>query len=219
MTEQWYQYPVSHGYITQYEGQGTDTPHYALDLATPIDTPLYFPDSGTIVQEDFAVWNGKAGGGEIFLLPDDPLNHPYEEYFYHLDNFAPNVKVGTHVNAGDVVGFSGGQNSGGSHPTDTMWSSAPHTHFGEFQKYVSTPDGNRPYGPDPSGLIAQMEANNIVSGAIPAGASTVANVVSSPFTAIDNVIQWFQQGGLQRVGLVVLGGAIMIGGIVVVSKQ
>src|SRR5579863_1644974 len=148
--EVWSQYPITHGYITDYQGPNTDTPHYAYDLATPMDTQFAFPKSGTITQEDYAVWNGKPGGGEIFLRPDDgsPI-----EYAYHLDLIEPNIHAGEHVYAGQLVGLTGGQNSGGQHPTDPMWSSGPHLHVGYFTNYVNTPDGQRPYGPDPQSLI------------------------------------------------------------------
>jgi murein DD-endopeptidase MepM/ murein hydrolase activator NlpD len=154
----WLNYPISHGYITDYQGPGTDTPHYAVDLAAPFHTPFFFPVSGTVRTADYAVWSGQPGGGEVFLQPD--AGGP-EEYVYHLDQI--DVKPGQHLAAGQEVGLSGGQNSGGEHNVSPMWSSGPHIHFGYFSQYVSTPAGNRPYGPDPTNLI-QAAAKNTGAG-------------------------------------------------------
>lgn len=214
--EQWSQYPVTHGYITDYQGAGTDTPHYAFDIATPLDTQFAFPKSGTIVQADYAVWSGKQGGGEVFLKPDDNTT---EEYAYHLDQLY--VHPGQHVYAGQLVGLTGGQNTGGSHPTDPMWSSGPHLHVGYFTNFVSTPEGNRPYGPDPQSLIDYANqfygVNTPTPGqnepAIPNPAGdTAANIADTLQTILHGA-----NGGLLRVGMFALGGVVIIGGVVMLA--
>ena len=48
----WYDDGIGHGYITTYQGAGTDTPHYAYDLETPFHTPLTAPLAGTVVKAD-----------------------------------------------------------------------------------------------------------------------------------------------------------------------
>lgn len=160
----WTNYPLTHGYIPQYQGPGTDTPHYAVDLGTPFHTPITSLVSGKVTQADYAVWSGKPGGGEVFVQPDSGGPQIYE---YHLDQL--NVRAGQHVNVGDLLGLSGGQNSGGSHPTDPMWSSGPHTHVGYFQKYVTTPAGGRPYGPDITSLLKQGGNNLLLSSQVVGG--------------------------------------------------
>lgn len=199
----WYNYPISHGYIPAYQGPGTDTPHYAVDIAAPQDTPFSFPTSGTISQADYAMWSGQPGGGEVFLKPDDGGN---TQYVYHLDEI--DVHPGQHVGAGQQVGLSGGQNSGGQHNTSPMWSSGAHIHYGFFQKYVSTPAGGRPYGPDPTSyvqnltrsngaLLATMPGSTLVSP----GASNTANALSGIFMPTnDQLIR----------GVLFIGGAILI---------
>jgi murein DD-endopeptidase MepM/ murein hydrolase activator NlpD len=159
--KQWFSYPVSHGYIPSYSASIPDTPHYALDFGTPQGTPFFFLESGTIRVADYAVWDGKAGGGEVFIQPD--AGGP-QEYGFHLDQV--DVKAGQHVKAGDVVGYTGGQTAGGQHPTDPAWSTGPHLHFGLFSGYVNTPIGQRPGGPDPSPLIQKALAGeiNIIGG-------------------------------------------------------
>jgi murein DD-endopeptidase MepM/ murein hydrolase activator NlpD len=152
----WYLFQKTHGYITKFAGNGTDTPHYAIDFGAPMDTPFFFLESGTIDKESYQPW-----GGEVFEKPD--AGGP-EEYVFHLDQI--NVVPGQHVQAGEVVGLSGGQTSGGSHPTSSQYSTGPHIHFGRFTNYVSTPDPNNPtipFGPDPSPLLAQAEQSGLVA--------------------------------------------------------
>lgn len=139
----WANFPISHGYITQYQGPGTDTPHYAVDVATPFHTPITSLVSGKVKQADFKDW-----GGEVFVQPDTGGPQIYE---YHLDTL--NVRPGQHVSQGQLLGLSGGQNQGGQHPTSPQWSTGPHTHVGYFSKYITTPAGGRPYGPDITSLL------------------------------------------------------------------
>lgn len=165
----WYLFPNNHPYTTDYKGPLTDTPHYAVDLGAPMDTPFFFLESGTIDKESYQPW-----GGEVFERPDS--GGP-EEYVFHLDQI--NVKPGQHVQAGEVIGLSGGQTSGGSHPTEKRYSTGPHIHFGLFTKYVNTPDSNNPiipYGPDPSGLIEQAGQSGLV--AIGSGGDSISTSTS-----------------------------------------
>lgn len=76
-------------------------------------------------------------------------------YFYHLDEI--DVHQGQHLGAGQQVGLSGGQNSGGMHPVSPMWSSGAHTHVGYFTQYTPTPAGSRPYGPDITQLLKSAQ--------------------------------------------------------------
>lgn len=144
----WFNYPISHGFYAKYDPNIFDTPHEAVDIAMPQDTPITAFKAGKVVQEDYAIWNGQPGGGEIWIQPDDGST---EYYFYHLDNIE--VHPGEHVSLGQEVGLSGGQNSGGSHPTSTMWSTGPHLHVGYFTGWENTPIGPRTVGPDITSTI------------------------------------------------------------------
>lgn len=162
----WYQMPITHGYITSFQGQGTDTPHYADDIALSVDTPITMipignAQSGIVTQADYAVWNGQPGGGEVFI----DLENGEKEYFYHLDQI--NVHVGDKISAGQEVGLSGGQNVGGSHPTSPMWSSGPHVHVGLFTNYTNTPIGSIPYGPDITPYIQAIGGGNVLGTSTP----------------------------------------------------
>jgi len=191
----WFNYPIQHGYVPSHLASDWDSPHYAVDIPMPMDTPITAFKSGVVAQEDYAVWGGKPGGGEVFIKPDDGSD---EYYFYHLDNI--NVKTGQHITAGDAVGLSGGQNVGGSHPADREWSTGPHLHVGYFTKFVNTPIGARPYGPDITGEVNLLKAGGISSGS--ASTSTTPNTPGG----IN-----FAQGGM-KIGIFVLALVIILGG-------
>src|SRR5207248_205005 len=103
-------------------------------------------------KADYQAW-----GGEVFEKPDK--GGP-EEYVFHLDQI--NVKPGQHVKAGQIIGLSGGQTSGGSHPTSPQYSTGPHIHFGEFTAYKNTENGTIPFGPDPGPLLDQASQAGLV---------------------------------------------------------
>lgn len=172
----WFNYPVTHGYITNYQGANTDTPHYAEDIGTPFHTPLTAPLAGTVETANYQRW-----GGQIFIQPDD---HSFPEYYmYHPDRLE--VHAGQHVAAGQEIALSGGENpgfAGAEHPADTQFSSGPHTHIGWFQRYVQTPMGQEPFGPDPSNLLAIAKGGG-------AGTTNNSAVPASIFNAIEPIAQ------------------------------
>jgi murein DD-endopeptidase MepM/ murein hydrolase activator NlpD len=138
----WLSMPITHGYITNYQGPGTDTPHYAVDIATPFHTKIGAPWAGTVLLAQ----QGLPWGTQVFIRRND---NGKIYYLYHLDTL--NVHTGDTLVQGQFIGLSGGQNSGGFNPSTPAMSSGPHTHIGyinSLTSYVSTPIGSRPIGPD-----------------------------------------------------------------------
>lgn len=89
------------------------------DFAMPTGTPVYAVTSGTVVGA------GYYGGGGVVSIQQYP-GHVW--YYQHLDeNVAQN---GQQVAAGELIGFSGGQNSGGQHPASPVFSGYPHIEVG-----------------------------------------------------------------------------------------
>lgn len=167
----WFDYPITHGYITSYQGPHTDTPHYAEDIGTPFHTELTAPLAGTVKTANYQAW-----GGQIFIQPDDKSLPEY--YMYHPDQI--DVHVGQHVAAGQEIGLSGGENPGypgAEHPAQTQFSSGPHTHIGWFNKYVQTPIGQEPFGPPPDNLIAAAKGGGNVTTNNSAVPATIFNAV------------------------------------------
>lgn len=180
--KKWYQYPISHGYYGSFDPDVPDTPHFALDFATPMNTPVSFltPKPGTVTRADYQAW-----GGQAFFDPDPPGGAL--EYFYHLDNLY--VKSGQRIRGGQTIGVSGGQLAGGLHPNAPGQSTGPHTHYGIFEEYKETEIGTRPYGPDPSSLIEAASAggNGLVDTIPNTGSTGGDDDYSTPVPLADRV--------------------------------
>jgi murein DD-endopeptidase MepM/ murein hydrolase activator NlpD len=152
MSTPWYDLPISNGYSTTAIPGNWDSPHYAVDIPTPYATPITDLLAGTVVKSDYAPW-----GGEVFVK----LANGLQEYFYHLSSL--NVSVGQSVQPGQLIGLSGGQNSGGNHPVSSLYSSGPHVHFGITNGQVvnSGPAGQQYYGIDPTSIISAAKAGTL----------------------------------------------------------
>ncbi|MFM8858130.1 MAG: peptidoglycan-binding protein [Actinomycetota bacterium] len=88
--------------------------HEGVDIIAKTGTPIYAVTNGTITRQFFDQ-PGSLGGNALRLTA------PNGTYFHyaHLSTFAENIKVGSVVRAGEVIGFVG--NTGNS--------STPHLHF------------------------------------------------------------------------------------------
>jgi len=208
----WLGYGVSHGfYSLAVHGIG-DTPHFASDIATPFHTPITALFSGTVVSER----TGLPWGTEIFIQPDNGNIPKY--YYYHLDTLTPHI--GEHVNAGDVIGLSGGQNVGGQNPSSPNESSGPHTHVGFFSSYVTVVNNfgsteTIPYGPDISGAIFNLAKGANVNS-IP-GATGVNQV---PASGIPVGTQAFFIGTGQKIAFVLVSLVLLgMGALLLFEKQ
>jgi murein DD-endopeptidase MepM/ murein hydrolase activator NlpD len=74
-------------------------PHYGVDYAAPIGTPVESIGDGRIT---FIGWKG--GYGRYIKIRH---NHIYETAYGHLSRFAKGLKKGSKVKQGDVIGFVG----------------------------------------------------------------------------------------------------------------
>ena len=207
----WLAYGITHGYIAS--SGCSDCPHYADDIGTPFHTQVTALFSGVVVSQK----TGLAWGTEIFIMPDDRSLPEY--YYYHLDILE--TRTGEHVTAGQVIGLSGGQNSGGSNPTTPEFSSGPHTHVGFFTHWVLTPIGVRPYGPDITPYIQQLvsgqnlNAGNTSGGPAPLnGLAGLGEYVVQAFGVPSFVIAaaaGISQSPFQVIGIASLGiGAALL---------
>jgi murein DD-endopeptidase MepM/ murein hydrolase activator NlpD len=78
----------------------------AIDLAAPIGSPIYATQSGTIGSQF-----GSLGEGGRFAGLRLHLKTPGNEFYYaHLSSFAPGIKPGVRVKAGQLLGYSGEAN-------------------------------------------------------------------------------------------------------------
>lgn len=158
----WYRYGVYSDY--------PDTSYHNTDVGTPPETPLTAPLAGTITDLGYFDW-----GGQVTVKVDDPSkNSGYKDYFLiHLDAINPYLAVGQHVNAGDFLGYSGGENTladprlrplplGLSHHiTQPAHSTGPHLDIG----VGNTPDASWDLSKAASdALVYQALANNLPFG-------------------------------------------------------
>jgi peptidoglycan LD-endopeptidase LytH len=92
--------------------------HEAIDIMEPLGTPIYAVDNGTIRKLFLSV----AGGKTIYEFDRDGI---YCYYYAHLDRYADDLREGSLVHRGQVIGYVG--TSGDASPD------APQLHFAIFR--------------------------------------------------------------------------------------
>ena len=98
----------------------TNLPHTGVDFAAQRGTPVRAVGEGVVAE---AGWNG--GYGKAIEIKHDST---YMSRYAHLDSFAPEIKVGSVVTKGQVIGYVG----------STGRSTGPHLHFELYkdQQYI-----------------------------------------------------------------------------------
>lgn len=89
-------------------------PHYGTDFAAPIGTPIKATGSGKI-----AFAGNQHGYGNVIIIKH---NERYNTLYAHMSRFAKNIKPGTKVKLGQIIGYVG----------MTGRASGPHVHY-EFR--------------------------------------------------------------------------------------
>lgn len=74
-------------------------PHHGIDYGAPSGTPVMSTADGVVVEARY-----KSGEGNFVRIRHSSA---YETYYLHLSKFAKNVKKGTRVLQGDVIGYVG----------------------------------------------------------------------------------------------------------------
>jgi murein DD-endopeptidase MepM/ murein hydrolase activator NlpD len=74
-------------------------PHYGVDLAAPLGTPVMATADGTV---EFAGW--RRGFGRTIILKH---KNGFKTYYGHLHRFAKGIKKGKHVSQKDIIGYVG----------------------------------------------------------------------------------------------------------------
>ena len=86
-------------------------PHYGVDYAAPVGTPVMATADGTVIKRT----RDRASGNFVGLRH----GNGYESYYLHLSRFARSAPVGAQVRQGDVIGYVG----------NTGWSTGPHLDY------------------------------------------------------------------------------------------
>jgi len=74
-------------------------PHYGVDYAAPIGTPVYSIGDGRVT-----VAGTENGAGRIVKISH---NSVYSTTYMHLSSFGPGIRSGVYVKQGDVIGYVG----------------------------------------------------------------------------------------------------------------
>jgi murein DD-endopeptidase MepM/ murein hydrolase activator NlpD len=96
-------------------------PHYGVDYAAPVGTPVYAIGDGRVV----AAGTENGAGGMVRIVH----NSVYSTVYLHLSRFGPGIQQGAFVKQGDIIGYVG----------STGLSTGPHLDF-RFYKNGSPVD-------------------------------------------------------------------------------
>jgi murein DD-endopeptidase MepM/ murein hydrolase activator NlpD len=94
-------------------GDGTRQ-HHAIDIMAPRGTPVLAAAAGTVEK----IFESRNGGHTIYIRRADPA---WQDYYAHLDGYAPGVQEGQPVKQGQQIGQVG--STGDASPE------APHLHY------------------------------------------------------------------------------------------
>jgi len=87
-------------------------PHWGVDYAAPVGTPVRAAGSGVVEAA-----TSKEGNGRYVHIRH--TNASYETYYLHLSRFAKGIKRGAKVRQGEVIGYVGA----------TGWATGPHLDY------------------------------------------------------------------------------------------
>ena len=110
-------FPIAGGasFTNDFNAARADTgTHGGIDVFAARGTPLVAIDDGVLERVGF----NRLGGNRLWIRT--PSGEGW--YYAHLDRFAPGIRDGVHVKAGDVVGFVG--------TTGNAQGTPPHLHIG-----------------------------------------------------------------------------------------
>lgn len=208
----WLNMGITNGYLTKQVPGNGDSPHYAVDVATPYHTVIGAPWAGTVKSAR----TGLPWGTEVFIQPDNKNIPVY--YFYHLDHLF--VSTGSRVDVGTPIGLSGGQTSGGENPSTPAMSGGPHTHVGFFTSYINTPIGTRPFGPDITPALTAVKNGKTYNGStVGQSAQNAANALTSTPSSNCSILDvgcWATNFG-EHIAIFVLALVLIIVGLLLIG--
>jgi peptidoglycan LD-endopeptidase LytH len=88
--------------------------HHAIDILAPRGTPVLAAAAGTIEK----IFESRNGGHTVYIRRADPA---WQDYYAHLDSYAPDLREGIQVKKGQQIGTVGS--------TGDASAEAPHLHY------------------------------------------------------------------------------------------
>lgn len=204
-----------------------------MDFAVPQDTPIVDPLGGVVRQSERTNWgDGTTSGGLVSIKSFIPGLGDETEYFLHLDSIAPGITPGQVTMPNQVIGYSGGQTSGGNWPTSTKYSTGPHLEYGFDAPFVGGPGSNINPLPvirdlqqgKPIGNILQAPSQNTVS-AVQNNLNVTNAQIASSVTGLQTYIQSLVTGlsttlqtDMVKILMTLVGCGLLIGGVYLASN-
>jgi hypothetical protein len=202
----WYDFGISRGH------EGTE---HGVDLGTPLNTPMTAVFSGTITDISGFASKGSGTstsgwGGQVTWKLDNPQpahGAPFE-YVIHLNALNPNLKVGSHLNSGDLIGWTGGEIPGqtatpaptGQYTIDSpIYSTGEHTEIGlAYGPVFGTGQGYD--NPDPTFMLAYAQSSNLPYGTSGLGGPGGYGTSASDFQSLAAYYSSFAGSPQQQAG-------------------
>lgn len=148
-------FPFTTGHVSQWYGPPVE---YGIDLSMPVGTPITSLTDGVVLGVGYPA----CPGGVVSV--ESVVNGKLASVYYqHLDRIV--VNEGDAVHVGQLLAYSGGQLSGGSHPAQRLCSSGPHIEIGV----------NAPWGGVWHSLGANMDPAPWIRNLIGQGPAITAN--------------------------------------------
>ncbi len=119
-TQLWWQDDWGAG--REFDANGNPTVlHEGNDLFAPMGTPIRAVAGGTVIRYGWSYY----GGWRLTVQSDSG----YIFYYAHLSGYAPGIALGSHVKAGQVIGYVGNTGNG---PLGASGAFEPHLHLGIY---------------------------------------------------------------------------------------
>ncbi|NIT99998.1 MAG: peptidoglycan DD-metalloendopeptidase family protein [Nitrosopumilaceae archaeon] len=107
-------YPITSGYtegVRDIPELKISRPHRAIDIGTPVGTPIKSPANGTVTFAGNTKW------GLNVRISHDYYGGTFETSYLHLSRIQTNIRLGVQVSRGQIIGYTG------------VWGTGPHLHL------------------------------------------------------------------------------------------
>lgn len=207
----WYQYPQINNFGAYPDPEGA-FPKPDVNILAPSGTPFTAPLAGTISGIDTT----SSFGDVVTVNLDQPINDSATHYaFLHLSSITPGDFLGEHVNAGDLLGYGGGnQSPSGAMPGFALTAS---DQYGFGSGWANNVQGTW-INPqlDPTSLLNSLAGGNTIPSNISTGSGTSSCDASNPIYG--GLCQYLNPTHLTQGGFILFGAIVALLAIYLVFK-
>lgn len=123
-------FPIVLGHEYTYEdgfgdgrSYGGERRHEGIDIMCDFDVPITSVGDGIVEKMGWL----ELGGWRLYIKGDDGVHY----YYAHMSKYAPDIKKGSKIKKGQIIGYVGDTGYGSIGTTGKF---APHLHFGMYEK-------------------------------------------------------------------------------------